>query len=325
MKSQNVTAGVVSAAAATAVGLSVTALPEYYGAVATKMLIFIGLAMAWNIVGGIGGQLSLGHSVFIGLGALLPAAMFLKLSVPLWIGVLCAAALSSLIGAVISWITFRFRLGHLYFALVTLAIGELGRIIVIGTDFLGGASGLLVQFQAWTVDGIRVSVATQNLIFALGFAAVAVLTTYAILQSKLGYQLRALKGNEDAAQAIGINLLRSKTIAMVISAVLSSIGGSALAHYAGFVDPEVVASPILIISIILFTVVGGIGTLWGPVVGVALLFPFGEILRGSLANSLPGLHLVVFGATLVAVIRLMPNGIFGWVVRRFRSASPLRA
>ena len=103
------------------------------------------------------------------------------------------------------------------------------------------------------------------------------------------------------------------------------IGGSALAHYDGFVDPEVVASPILIISIILFTVVGGIGTLWGPVVGVALLFPFGEILRGSLANSLPGLHLVVFGATLVAVIRLMPNGIFGWVVRRFRSASPLRA
>lgn len=325
MKSENVRAAIFGVAAVLVVGLSIVAIPEYYGGVATKMLIFVGLAMAWNIVGGIGGQLSLGHSVFIGLGALLPAAMFLKLSVPLWIGIFCAAAVSSVIGAAISWMTFRFRLGHLYFALVTLAIGELGRIIVIGTDFLGGASGLLVQFQPWIVGGIRISVGTQNLMFALGFAAVAVLTTYIILQSKLGYQLRALRGNENAARAIGIDLLRSKTIALVISAALSSIGGSVLAHYDGFVDPEVVASPILIISIILFTVVGGIGTLWGPVVGVALLFPFGEILRGTLANSLPGLHLVVFGATLVAVIRLMPNGIFGWVERRFRSTSPLRA
>ncbi len=325
MKNENVTALAFGAAAAIAIGLSVMPLPDYYAGIATKMLIYIGLAAAWNIVGGIAGQLSLGHSVFIGLGALLPAAMFLKLTVPIWIGVACAAALSSAIGAAISWITFRFRLGHLYFALVTLAIGELGRIIVIGTEFLGGASGLLVEYQPWTVGSIRVSVAAQNLAFGLGFSAVTILTTYAILRSKLGFRLRALRGNESAAQAIGINLLRSKTIAMVMSAALSSIGGSVLAHYDGFVDPEVVASPILIISIILFTVVGGVGTLWGPVIGVALLFPFGEILRGSLANSLPGLHLVIFGATLVAVIRGMPNGIFGWLVTKLRSKSVQRA
>jgi branched-chain amino acid transport system permease protein len=317
MRNENAAAGIFGGLAIIAIGLAVAMLPDYYAGVATKMLIYIGLAMAWNVVGGIGGQLSLGHSVFIGLGALLPAAMFLKLSVPLWIGVLCAAAVSAAIGAAISWITFRFRLGHLYFALVTLAIGELGRIVVIGTEFLGGASGLLVQYKPWSVGAISISVAMQNLMFALGFAAIAVLTTWAILRSKLGFYLRALKGNEDAAQAIGINLLRSKMIAMVISAVLSSFGGSALAHYDGFVDPEVVASPILVISIILFTVVGGIGTLWGPVVGVALLFPFGEVLRGSLANGLPGLHLVVFGVTLVAVIRLMPFGIFGWLVKIF--------
>lgn len=325
MKNENVTALAIGAAAAIAIGLSMIPLPDYYAGIATKMLIYIGLATAWNIVGGIGGQLSLGHSVFIGLGALLPAAMLLKLSVPIWIGVACAAAISSAIGAAISWITFRFRLGHLYFALVTLAIGELGRIIVIGTEFLGGASGLLVEYQTWTVGGIRVSVAAQNLAFGLGFSAVTILTTYAILRSKLGFRLRALRGNESAAQAIGINLLRSKTIAMVISASLSSIGGSVLAHYDGFVDPEVVASPILIISIVLFTVIGGVGTLWGPVIGVALLFPFGEILRGSLANSLPGLHLVIFGATLVAVIRVMPNGIFGWLVTKLRSKSVQRA
>lgn len=299
-----------------AVGVIVSAMPEYYSGIATKTLIFIGLAMAWNIVGGIGGQLSLGHSVFIGLGALLPAAMLLKLSVPLWVGVICAAIISSLIGAGLSWLTFRFRLGHLYFALVTLAVGELGRIIVIGTEFLGGASGLLVQYKPWSVLGVQLSVATQSLIFALAFAALTIAVTYCLLQSKLGFRLRALKGNEDAAQAIGIDLLRSKTAAMVISAILSSLGGSVFAQYNGFVDPEVVASPILIISIILFTAIGGIGTIWGPVLGVAILFPFGEILRGLLANSLPGLHLVIFGVTLVAVIRLMPNGLVGWLRRR---------
>lgn len=299
-----------------ATGVIISVIPEYYSGIATKTLIFIGLALAWNIVGGIGGQLSLGHSVFIGLGALLPAAMFLKLSVPLWIGVGCAAVVSSLIGAGLSWLTFRFRLGHLYFALVTLAVGELGRIIVIGTEFLGGASGLLVQYKSWFLGEVRVSVATQSLIFALAFAAITIVVTYWLLQSKLGYRLRALKGNEDAAQAIGIDLLRSKTSAMIISAILSSLGGSVFAQYNGFVDPEVVASPILIISIILFTAIGGIGTIWGPVLGVAILLPFGEILRGVLANSLPGLHLVIFGATLVAVIRLMPNGLVGWLRSR---------
>ncbi len=301
-----------------AAGVIVSAMPEYYSGIATKTLIFIGLAMAWNIVGGIGGQLSLGHSVFIGLGALLPAAMLLKLSVPLWVGVACAAVVSSLIGAGLSWLTFRFRLGHLYFALVTLAVGELGRIIVIGTEFLGGASGLLVQYKSWSFGEVHVSVATQSLIFALAFAALTIVVTYGLLRSKLGYRLRALKGNEDAAQAIGIDLLRSKTAAMVISAILSSLGGSVFAQYNGFVDPEVVASPILIISIILFTAIGGIGTILGPVLGVAILFPFGELLRGVLANSLPGLHLVIFGATLVAVIRLMPNGLVGWLRTRMQ-------
>jgi branched-chain amino acid transport system permease protein len=320
MKFAKVTKAAITASTIVIVGAAIMALPGYYGGIATKTLIYIGLASAWNIVGGIGGQLSLGHSVFIGLGALLPAAMLLKLSVPWWIGVLCAAAMSGAIGAAISWITFRFRLGHLYFALVTLAIGELGRIIVIGTEFLGGASGLLVQYRPMSASGLQLSVANQNVLLALCFMALALATSYAILHSKLGYRLRALKGNENAAQAIGIDLFRSKATAMVISAVLSSLGGSVLARYDGFVDPEVVASPILIISIALFTVVGGAGRLWGPVLGVGLLFPLGEILRGNLANNLPGLHLVLFGVILVAAIWPMPSGITGWFASRFRSA-----
>lgn len=295
-------------------------LPEYYIGILIKTLIFIALALAWNIVGGIGGQLSLGHSVFIGLGALLPAALALKSGVNLWFGMIAAAAVSAVLGAAMSWITFRFRLGHLYFALVTLAFGELGRIIVIGTDFLGGASGLLLPRAPADFWKFSFETSGRYLLLALGLVVVAFVTTDLIVHSKLGYRLRAIRNNENAAQAVGIDLLKTKTIAMVLSAILSSFGGSVFARYNGFVDPEVFASPMIVISIVMFTAIGGIGTLWGPVLGVGLFYPLGEILRGSLATTLPGLHFVVFGALLVLVIRLVPGGIIGLLEKWFKFA-----
>jgi branched-chain amino acid transport system permease protein len=293
-------------------------LPEYYIGILIKTLILIALALAWNIVGGIGGQLSLGHSVFIGLGALLPAALALKSGVNLWFGMIAAAAVSAVLGAAMSWITFRFRLGHLYFALVTLAFGELGRIIVIGTDFLGGASGLLLPRAPADFWKFSFETSGRYLLLTLGLVVLAFVTTDLIVHSKLGYRLRAIRNNENAAQAVGLDLLKTKTVAMALSAILSSLGGSVFARYNGFVDPEVFASPIFVISIIMFTAIGGIGTLWGPVLGVGLFYPLGEILRGSLATTLPGLHFVVFGVLLVLVIRLVPGGIIGLLEKWFK-------
>jgi branched-chain amino acid transport system permease protein len=293
-------------------------LPEYYLGILIRTLIFTSLALAWNIVGGIGGQLSLGHSVFIGLGALLPAALALKMGVNLWFGMMAAAAVSAVLGAAMAWTTFRFRLGHLYFALVTLAFGELGRIIVIGTDFLGGASGLLLPRAPADFWKFSFETSSQYLLLALALVVLAFVTTDAVVHSKLGYRLRAIRNNEDAAQAVGIDLLKTKTMAMILSAILSSFGGSIFARYNGFVDPEVFASPMIVISIIMFTAIGGIGTLWGPVVGVGLFYPLGEILRGSMSTTLPGLHFVVFGVLLVLVIRLMPSGVIGLLGKRFK-------
>lgn len=236
----------------------------------------------------------------------------------MWLGIAIAAALSALLGAAISWITFRFQLGHLYFALVTLAFGELGQIVVIGTEFLGGASGLLLPRAPADFWRFSFETSSQFLFLTLGLVVMAFVTTDWILHSKLGYRLRAVRNNEDAAQAIGIDLLKTKTVAMVLSAFFSSLGGSVFARYNGFVDPEVFASPMLIISIIMFTAIGGIGTLWGPVLGVGLFFPLGEILRGTVSTALPSLHFVVFGIILILVIRLMPSGLSGWIDKRRR-------
>ncbi len=143
-------------------------------------------------------------------------------------------------------------------------------------------------------------------------------TTDLIIHSKLGYRLRAIRNNENAAQAVGINLLKTKTIAMVLSAILSSLAGTVFARYNSFVDPEFFATPMIVILIILFAAMGGIGTLWGPILGVALFFPLGEILRGAVSTALPGLHFVIFGIMLVVVIRLIPNGLTAFLEKWLR-------
>lgn len=315
MMDKSAVSRLIGVAAVAAIASTTLWLPEYYLGILIKTLIFIALALAWNIVGGIGGQLSLGHSVFIGLGALLPAALSLKMGVNVWLGMAAAAASSAAIGAAMAWITFRFRLGHLYFALVTLAFGELGRIIVISTDFLGGASGLLLPREPADFLKFSFETSSQYLLLALGLVVVVFATTDWIIHSKLGYRLRAIRNNEDAAQAVGINLLKSKSVAMILSAIFTSLAGSVFARYNGFVDPEFFAAPMIVVTIILFTAIGGVGTLWGPVLGVAVFFPLGEILRGSVSTALPGLHFVIFGVVLVAVIRLIPSGFVGFVNR----------
>ncbi|MBN9268360.1 MAG: branched-chain amino acid ABC transporter permease, partial [Hyphomicrobium sp.] len=297
------------AATIVAVGVAGWFLPDYYLGLAVKALIYIGLAVAWNLIGGFAGQLSLGHSVFIAIGALLPSALLLKEGVNFWAGMAIAAIVSALLGAVISWIAFRFRLGHLYFALITLAFAELGWFVIIGTEYLGGASGFFLA--SGPMNLARFEFATTQQYFVVAFMAVlaAIGLSAWIFHSKLGYYLRAIRNNEDAAQAIGINLLACKVVVMVISAALSSVIGSIYARFSGFVDPNLFASPLIIIEIVLFTAIGGIGTVWGPVVGAGLLVPLGEVLRGHLGNALPGLHLAIYGFLIVIVILVMPGGI----------------
>ena len=287
-------------------------LSSYYLHIVILTLVYVALASSWNIVGGMAGQISLAHSLFIGIGAMLSSALLLKLGINMWLGLLISAAVSAAVGATIAWIDFRFRLGHLSFVLITLAFAEMGGIIVEGWDFFGGASGLMLprdtgSFLAFQFGGGRGAYWAM-----LALAAICVLINVAILNAPLGYYLRTIRDNEKAAQAIGVNILRYKIAAMVISAVLASVVGTAYVRYLTFADPYLLISPVITIEIVLFATVGGLGRAYGPALGALLLVPLGEILRGKLGSTLPGLHYFIYGIVVIAVIMLTPRGLLSY-------------
>ncbi len=307
-------------------------LPGYYLHIATLALTYAALACAWNIVGGLTGQISLGHSLFLGTGALLSSALFLHLGLNMWAGTLLAALLSGAMGAVIAAIDHRFRLGHLSFALVTLAFAEMGQLYALGTDFLGGASGLFLPKDQGRLLAFELGGADGQFWAALALCVLCLLTGLVVVNAPLGFFLRAIRDNAEAAQGLGVNLLRNKVIAMALSAVLTSLVGSVFARTLSFVDPYLFASPTITIEIVLMATIGGLGSAFGPVLGAFLLVPAGEILRGRLGGVLPGLHLFLYGLAVVVVVFAMPRGLapaLADLVRRVRRggtrAAPPRA
>ncbi|WP_051204276.1 branched-chain amino acid ABC transporter permease [Nocardioides sp. CF8] len=291
-------------------------LGPYYLSIVTATLFFVALTSAWNIVGGMTGQFSLGHSLFVALGGTGVASLVALHGWNPWASLLTAAVGSAIVAIGISLLMFRTVLPHLSFAMVTLALAEVGLLLVISTDALGAASGVV-----WARDdGFGLDSPEASLWAALGASVVVVAISWLLLRSRLGYYFRATRDDEDAAAAIGVNLFRIKTIALVISAVLTSLVASLYANYLVFVDPYQFASPVLSISIILYAVVGGLGTVRGPVLGAGLLFPLAEILRGEF-GELAGLHLVVFGVVIVVVVLYAPTGLSG-LIERFQPGRP---
>ncbi len=284
-------------------------LPSYHLHIAILTLIYVALAYAWNIVGGLAGQISLAHSLFVGTGALFAAALNLNLGINLWAAGLIAAAVAAVFGVAIAWIEFRFKLTHLSFALITLACAEVGELVVLGSDFLGGASGLSLPRDKGDLSQFMFGGSNGYFWLMLVLAFLCFVINLAVMNAPLGYFLRAIRDNENAAQAVGVRLLRNKAIAMALSAALSSLIGTAYARYLTFADPYLLASPVLVIEIVLFTTVGGLGTIFGPLIGSGVLVPVGELLRGSLGGVLPGLHQFIYGVAVVVVILALPRGL----------------
>jgi branched-chain amino acid transport system permease protein len=243
---------------------------------------------------------------------MLSSALLLKLGINMWLGLVISAAISAALGAIIAWIDFRFRLGHLSFVLITLAFAEMGGIVVEGWDFLGGASGLMLPRDTGNYLAFQFGGGRGAYWVMLALAAICVLINVAILNAPLGYYLRTIRDNEKAAQAIGVNILRYKIAAMVISAVLASVVGTAYVRYLTFADPYLLISPVITIEIVLFATVGGLGRAYGPALGALLLVPLGEILRGKLGSTLPGLHYFIYGVVVIAVILLTPRGLLSY-------------
>lgn len=282
-------------------------------------LLFVFLCQAWNIVGGLAGQFSIGHSLFLAAGAYTSTLLSLRFGISPWIGMVAGGVVASAIGAFMAWLSFRYALPHLSFALVTLALAMLGFLAISSSEMFGASAGLTLPVRG-TPAMFQFGSDTPYYYVILAYAAVAFALTVWIYDSKLGLYFRSIRDNERAALAIGIDVLRYKIIAMAISAFLTALAGTFYAQYLLYVEPRTFAGLTIVIEIILFTVVGGSGTVWGPVLGPLLLVPLGEVLRHSLGNQTPGLHLLIYGILLVLVIRFIPGGLVGFGARLIRSA-----
>lgn len=270
---------------------------------------YAALASAWNIVGGFAGQLSLGHAVFYGVGAYVTTILMMQYGVTPWLGMIAGAAVSTVLAVLISWPCFRLR--GPFFALATIAVLEVVRLLVINQhDLTGGSAGLAVPLKLG-VEWMLFRARWPYLLIAFGLLSLTLLVSWKIKHSRLGYYLIAVREREDAAQAVGVNSVKVKLIAVMLSAALTSLIGSFHAMYLTFIEPGAMFSLELSIQIAMFALIGGLGTLSGPLVGTILVLPLAELARGWLGDAGTGVHGLVYGLVLVAFVLTIPQGLVG--------------
>jgi branched-chain amino acid transport system permease protein len=282
----------------------------YWVNILATTYLFAALAAAWNIIGGLGGQFSLGHGVFFAIGAYAVARLYLDLGLTPWLGVFPAAALATVVALLISWPTFRLR--GPFFAIATMAINEACFALANYSDRItGGPRGILVPFRAGFANMIFIE-RWKYALLMFAFMSIVVLLTAWLRRARLGHYLMAVRADEDAAAAAGINVLKVKLQGMALSAFLTGIGGGLFAMYVRVLDPpSLFTLPDIGVKFALITLIGGIGTIIGPVVGAILIVPLENFLRGSLSGDIPGGHLIVLGAVLVIAALFLKRGVVG--------------
>ncbi len=292
--------------------MALLALPAFVGSYVTSVFTFIFfyayLGQAWNIIGGYAGQLSVGHAAFVGVGAYASAMLSLALGLSPWAGMFVGGALAAALGAVIGYLGFRFGLRGFYFVLLTVAFAEVCRIVALNTEAIGGARGLYITF---TGDPWRFQFQEIRAYYyiALGLLLAATGVVAWIERSRLGASLVAIREDEDASEALGINTFRCKLIAIVVSAFLTGVGGTFYAYYLFSIQPNSVFGIPLSVEIVLRPIVGGAGTLMGPILGSFILTPLAELSRLYFATGgWAGVHLVIYGLLLIGVVLFLPQG-----------------
>jgi branched-chain amino acid transport system permease protein len=271
--------------------------------------LFAGLALAWNIAGGYAGLISFGHSAFFGVGAYTSTILLTRYGISPWIGIWAGALIAALFGAVLALICARLR--GPFFILSTLAFAEVVRIIALNwASLTGGPEGLSIPPMS-SLSGMVFASKETYAALMLGYLVFVYAITKGLEASRYGYYLFAIRDNEDAASAAGVNPLLGRTLAMALSAALTGIGGSLFAQYFLYLDPTYVISPELSFQFALLPAVGGLGTAIGPVLGSFLITPLSELLRSYLGNAAAGLHLVIYSFGLIIVMLYFPAGLAG--------------
>ena len=288
---------------------------------AILMLMTAQLGVAWNILGGYAGQVSLGHAAFFGVGAYVSTLLSMKLGVSPWLGMLAGGVTASAFSMVVGWPCFRLK-GH-YFAMATIAVVEIVQATVNGWEALGGAVGLYLPLAETGVAGFVFNRSKLPYHYiALGLLLLTLTVNWLVARSRTGYYLRAIKDEPDAARSLGISLTRYKLQAIALSSGLAAMGGTLYAQKELFVDPGSTLSTSLSIKIALVAILGGVGTLFGPVLGAAALTAIEETSRILFGGTGRGTDLVVYGLLIVLIAVYQPAGIMGWIAGRLPSSSP---
>jgi branched-chain amino acid transport system permease protein len=306
-------------ATATILALAVlVALPAVLSGYAVTIFILIffyaALAQAWNIVGGYAGQLSAGHAAFVGIGGYTAVLLFERGVTP-WIGMFVGATLAAGLGAMVGYLGFRFGLRGFYFVLLTVAFAEICRILASNIEAVGGAVGLYVTF---TGDPRQFQFRDPRVYYYIALALMLGATGVAALleRRRLGIYLTAIREDEMACEALGVDTFKYKMLAMVVSSFLTGLAGTFYAFQTFSLQPSAVFGIPLSVEIIIRPIIGGAGTLLGPLLGSFILTPLAELSRHYFGQSgLHGAHLIVYGLLLVAVVLFLPQGAYPFLRR----------
>lgn len=300
-------------------------LGKYGLSVLILVLYFAYVGQAWNIMMGFAGQLSLGHALYAGLGGYIAAGLFFHYGIGPWAGVFVAVLAASVAGSIVGYLGFRFSLAGVYFALLTIAFSEFTRIAFDHWNWVGGSGGLFLKVDA-TVDILNLRGGPLLFYYViLALAVGAFILCRVLLESRLGRYWLAIREDPEAAQAVGVPVLRCKMIAVVISAAMTSLAGVWNAFYYNNLFPETAFAMGRSIEFTLAPIIGGLGTLFGPIVGAVVLTGLGEIFTDlSEVFHISGLKQIFYGLALLVIVMYRPAGVWPWLAERLGFAEKRR-
>ncbi|AEG92942.1 branched-chain amino acid ABC transporter permease [Ramlibacter tataouinensis] len=267
------------------------------------------MAQAWNLLGGYGGQFSFGHALFFGTGAYVQAIAQLGAGLNPWLALPLAVLAAAAAGLGVGALSFRWGLKGSYFALVTLAFAEVARILALSVDFTGGGVGLMVPLRTGAAH-LQFAGRGGYVLLMLGLVVLALLATCWLRHSRFGARLQAVRDNEDAARAVGVDPLRVKLGAIGLSAGFMGAAGAFYVQVFQYIDPAIAYGPHTSVEALVAAIVGGLGTLWGPVLGALALHLLADLTR-NLFGQLPGINMVIYGAVLILIVMFAPRGVMG--------------
>jgi branched-chain amino acid transport system permease protein len=303
-------------------------LPAAQQAVAVRVLIFALMSIGWNVMSGFGGMFSFGHAAYFGLGAYTSAWLLVNHDVSPWIGMLAGIVVAAVFAVLVGFLLLRYRLKGAYFALATFAFAEMLRLWASNSDFVNRAVGYhapLRPVASWWY--LQFDPASPNYFFvALALTVTALTGSVLFLRSRAGQFTLASRDDQEAARALGIPVMRYKLFAMALSAAITSVAGAFYLQYYLFIDPDLAFGSSVSIQAILPAVIGGVGTIWGPVIGAFVIGPLSDLTATILRNppevlsflqGRGGLDVIVYGVLLIVIVLLLPQGIYAALRNRW--------